>query len=77
MKNGFELRFNRAKKEIEEDIQLKIVPYTINRFEDLHDYVDANCYGGLCDEDYKISKDYEFENKLQTALNDWLFNGRG
>jgi len=76
MKTEFDLRFERAKKEIEEDIKTKLVPSTIDRFEDLHDYVDANYYGGLFDEDYKISENYEFENKLQTALNEWLLNGR-
>nr|DAI89538.1 MAG TPA: hypothetical protein [Caudoviricetes sp.] len=76
MKTQFEIRLERAKKEIEEDIETKLIPRTIDRFEDLHDYVDANYYGGLFDEDYEISENFEFENKLQTALNEWLLNGR-
>ncbi len=76
MKNEFELRLNRAKKEILEDIESKLVPYTIDRFQDLHDYVDANCYGGISDEDYEISENFEFEERLQCALDEWLKNGR-
>jgi len=75
-----ELRFNTiletAKAEILEDIKTKLVPRTVADFSELHDYVDANYYGGFCEENYEASKDYEFENSVQSALNEWLKNGR-
>lgn len=72
----FNLAFARAKREILEDIQTKLVPRTVSSFEDLNDYVDANCYGGFCDENYIASENFEFENKVQTAIDEWLKNGR-
>ena len=38
----------RSKAEILEDIDSGIVPSTVSSFSELHDYVDANEYGGLC-----------------------------
>jgi hypothetical protein len=40
----------RSKAEILEDIAQGIVPGTVSTFSELHDYVDANEYGGLCEE---------------------------
>ena len=40
----------RSKAEILEDIAQGIVPGTVSSFSELHDYVDANEYGGLCEE---------------------------
>lgn len=42
----------RIKKEILEDVRAGIVPASVKSFRDLHDYVDANCYGGFCDDEY-------------------------
>ena len=39
------------KEEILQDIRHGRVPVTVATFSELHDYVDANCYGGLCDDD--------------------------
>ena len=39
----------RSKSEILKDIADGIVPDTVCRFYQLHDYVDANEYGGLCE----------------------------
>lgn len=36
----------RMKQEILADIAAGIVPATVRIFSELHDYVDANCYGG-------------------------------
>lgn len=72
----FEKHIEQAKTEILEDIESKLVPKNINCFEDLHLYVDANYYGGLCDENYVISEDFVFENKLQGAIDKWLKGGR-
>lgn len=41
------------KQEILADIQAGVVPASVSSFAQLHDYVDANCYGGVCeDENY-------------------------
>lgn len=66
----------RAKKEINEDIKNGIVPKDINNFGDLHDFVDANYYGGICEDNYITSKDLVRENKLQDELSQWLKDGR-
>lgn len=39
------------KKEIIEDIKSGRVPADCPSFSALHDYVDANCYGGFCEDD--------------------------
>lgn len=41
----------RMKQEIIEDIKSGQVPASCPSFSALHDYVDANCYGGFCDDD--------------------------
>ena len=41
----------RSKVEILAHVASGRVPSTVETFGDLHDYVDANCYGGLCDDD--------------------------
>lgn len=40
----------RMKREILRDIALGIVPEAPESFGTLHDHVDANCYGGMCDD---------------------------
>ena len=40
----------RMKQEIIEDIKTGRVPADCHSFSALHDYVDANCYGGFCEE---------------------------
>jgi len=76
MKTEFELRFERAKKEIEEDIESGLVPKDIKHFYDLDSYVDMNYYGGFIEEGYHLSENFELEDQVQTALNEWLLNGR-
>ena len=39
------------KQEILEDIKAGRVPADCPSFSSLHDHVDANCYGGFCDDD--------------------------
>lgn len=41
---------DQSKAEILADIAAGTVPADVPDFQQLHDYVDANCYGGLCDE---------------------------
>jgi len=42
----------RMKQEIIEDIKVGRVPEDCPSFSALHDYVDANCYGGFCEDDF-------------------------
>lgn len=53
----------RMKKEIIDDIKAGRVPADCSSFSALHDYVDANCYGGFCE-----------DNKLQALIEH--FGGR-
>jgi len=39
----------RMKREILVDIAAGTLPVSISSFSHLHDYVDANCYGGFCE----------------------------
>jgi hypothetical protein len=60
----------RAKEEILDDIETGRVPATVTRFAELHDYVDANEYGGLCEvdlggEETMSEKLMDFGNALQ------------
>lgn len=38
--------------EIRADVRLGYVPESVSCFSELHDYVDANEYGGFCDDDF-------------------------
>jgi glycosyltransferase involved in cell wall biosynthesis len=74
-----------AKQQILEDIASGVVPATVSTFGELHDYVDANEYGGLCDmmSDHRDENDDPAEwfctfcNRVQDALHQWLVAGRG
>lgn len=75
------------KAEILRDIAIGRVPKTVASFSELHDYVDANYYGGFCDDKYVgemwkafgCTDDdgcpeewYDFVNAAQNAINLWL-----
>lgn len=57
-----------GKREILEDISNGRVPADVRDFSHLHDFVDANEYGGLTDRAQVAA--------VQEALNQWLVNGR-
>jgi hypothetical protein len=65
---------SRGKAEILEDIHAGIVPADIKCFGDLHDYVDANCYGGLCDDDCTVPEAVMFTvaDTVAEALHQWI-----
>lgn len=63
-----------SKKEIIADVLAGIVPATVASFSDLHDYVDANCYGGMCEENYEPSEENDRENNVLNALDLWIKN---
>jgi len=64
-----------AKGEIRIDIANGTVPPTVTTFSQLHDYVDANGYGGAFEGDAdKI--DIDFWNAVQDEVDNWLQLGR-
>lgn len=80
------------KAEILEDIAAGRVPADVKSFGDLHDYRDANCYGGFCDDavademiahfggrpEHEGMPDamIEFINEVQEEIHTWLAAGR-
>jgi len=72
MKTEFDLRFERAKKEIEEEIKNGLLPNTVKNLNEIDQYADCHYFGGFTDEGYEISENYELENQVQEAINQWL-----
>lgn len=75
-----------AKREIVEDIASGLVPQTVSTFSQLHDYVDANEYGRLCDEVYEEFDPWAddanmeawqaFCGAVQAEVAEWVAAGR-
>lgn len=68
-----------GKEEITDDIEHGVVPATVGSFSELHDYVDANLYGGLCDavgDGFEWADDIDACNEVQNALDSWIKNGK-
>lgn len=66
------IRIARAKLEILKDMRRGIVPRDVASFSQLHDYVDANGYGGAFEEDAHSVEDMDFWNELQRQVDLWL-----
>jgi hypothetical protein len=74
----------RGKREIAADIAAGVVPADVTDFAYLHDHVDANEYGGLCEDGWiegdaagDMSEDtQEAANRVQAELHGWLKGGR-
>lgn len=64
--------FSIAKKQIVSDIKTGVIPKSIKSFEQLHDYTDANYYGGFLEDKYELSENLLFENKVQDLIDTWL-----
>jgi hypothetical protein len=66
----------RIKEEVIEDALDGRVPGTVRDFSELHDFVDANCYAGLCDDDCPLSvssqEDMDTINAAMDAVSGWL-----
>ena len=62
-----------GKEEILSDARNRFVSANVTTFSELHDFVDANEYGGLCAEDSVWS--IEDASAVQDALNEWLQAG--
>lgn len=75
---------SRMKVEILTEIESGRIPDSVQSFSDLHDYVDANEFGGMCEDsiadpiieslgDYDAFIDYV--NHCQCIVHEWLVNG--
>ncbi len=70
----------RAKQEIIEDVNAGYVPFDVKSFAQLHDFRDANYYGGAFespwDEVDTCSDDFiNYWNAVQNALDAWIKSG--
>ncbi len=64
-----------AKREILQDVQREIIPDTITTFGELHNYVDANEYGGLTIDAEHGTMSTEAANIVQQAVHVWIQAG--
>ena len=65
------------KKDILEDIASGRVPATVSSFSELHDYVDANEYGGFCEDAFQYdASDVDLVNVCQNIVDAWIKNRR-
>lgn len=68
----------KVKMEILADMEARVVPKTVTGFSQLHNYVDANMYGGACEwEDFEACDDEHiaFLDCVQTVVDRWLASG--
>lgn len=65
-----------AKDQIRADVRREAVPSTVTSFAALHDFVDANEYGGA-DLIYALCGDSATDvlNAVQTSVDEWLRGG--
>lgn len=64
----------RAKAEILADVASGTVPRTCASFSELHDYTDANGYGGAFGRPFD-NNETDFWNAVQTAVDGWIKQG--
>ncbi len=64
----------RAKSEILADVAAGTVPRTCSSFKELHDYVDANYYGGPVECGFE-PRDAEFWDAVQGRIDKWITSG--
>jgi len=62
--------------ELIRDMGKGIVPQTVVDFGTLHDYVDANTYGGFCDPARRADWGSADMNAVQNRVNAWLKAGQ-
>ena len=72
-------RIARAKREIQEDISVGNIPTTITCFSDLHEYVDANGYGGFFEAEVWEGRDTEevclIAGEVHRVVSGWIRGG--
>jgi hypothetical protein len=69
-----EQAIERSKSEILRDVVEGTVPATCTSYSELHDYVDANGYGGAFEHDFN-NEETDFWNVVQNAVDAWLKAG--
>lgn len=71
----------KSQEEIVQLVKDGVVPKSVPSFGDLHDYVDANCLGGMCDDETfkKVfadeQKGVDHLNDIQDKLDVWIKDG--
>ena len=70
----FEQAIERSKLEILGDVAEGTVPPTCASYSELHDYVDANGYGGAFEHDFE-NEETDFWNAVQDAVDVWIKAG--
>jgi hypothetical protein len=64
----------RAKAKILADVASRTVPSTCTSFSELHDYTDANGYGGAFERPFD-NNETDFWNAVQAAVDQWIKQG--
>jgi len=67
-------RLERAKVEVLADVAAGVVSVAVASFSQLHDYVDANGYGGAFEDNAPDPTD-EVWDALQCAIDGWIKSG--
>ena len=69
----------RMRREIEEDVAIRVVPRSVRSYSQLHDFVDANGYGGYFNDDAPdlTADDWALaeRNAAADTVDAWLRNG--
>jgi hypothetical protein len=65
----------KGRRQIKRDVAKGVVPATVARFADLHDYTDANKYGGAFEHDAPPVTDVDLWNEVQGKLDQWIMRG--
>jgi hypothetical protein len=73
--NELDRRTARARREVLADVAAGTVPATVRSFSELHEYVDANGYGGAFEDDAPEAND-DIWNALQDAIDAWIRSGK-
>jgi hypothetical protein len=77
--NDFAATVERCKAEILADVADGVVPAEVGSFSELHNFVDANCYGGAeeswAEEDAGCDAFCAFWNRVQNAVDSWIKAG--
>jgi hypothetical protein len=68
----------RVRQEILDDVAAGRVPASVQSFAGLHDFVDANEYGGACEwteKEWSTDRFSIFWNQVQNTLDTWIRTG--
>lgn len=60
--------------EIRDDVRRGVLPYLPDTFSELHSFVDANTYGGMCDENANADVSTEDWYGIQDVVQDWMIS---